>query len=357
MKYKIRHTTTYQYAESVTHCYNLGYILLRETELQQVLDTKITVTPKPDQATVRLDYYKNRFYHFSIEEPHDTLDVTVHSLIDVSAGPENILENPISCQQVLNLIDSSTDPLCLMAREFTLESPFIKPSDEIKAYAEISFSADRPYLESVMELTQRIFKDFTYDPGFSNISTPLKEVMQHRRGVCQDFAHLAIACMRSLKLPARYISGYLETVPPPGQKKLVGADATHAWFAAFVPEMGWVDFDPTNNTLTGHQHITTAWGRDYSDVPPLKGILFGGGDSSILNVEVDVNPIVPKPKPEHTSVQEPSQSNTAQTSNAELQAVSKAPAASASSSQTTTEPNESEGSSNKPPTPPPSNEH
>lgn len=290
MKYKIRHTTAYQYDESVTHCYNLGYILPRETDNQQVLDTKITLTPKANEADVRLDYFKNRFYHFSIEVPHDHLDVTVHSQLEMIRGPTIPIEFPVTCQQARECLAKAPDDKDLMAREFILESPFIKFSEDIVTFAQSSFDDQRPLLESVLELTERIFTEFTYDPGFSNLSTPLRAVVEHKRGVCQDFAHLAIACLRALGFPARYVSGYLETVPPPGQQKLVGADATHAWFSAYIPELGWVDFDPTNNTIISSQHITTAWGRDYSDVPPLKGIVFGGGDSSVLSVEVDVNP-------------------------------------------------------------------
>lgn len=319
MKYKIRHTTAYHYAESVTHCYNLGYILPRETDNQQVLDTKITLTPKANEADVRLDYFKNRFYHFSIEVPHDHLDVTVHSQLEMIQGPTIPVEFPVTCQQAREYLAKAPEDRDLMAREFILESPFIKFSEDIITFAQPSFDDQRPLLASVLELTERIFTEFTYDPGFSNLSTPLKAVMEHKRGVCQDFAHLAIACLRALGFPARYVSGYLETVPPPGLQKLVGADATHAWFSAYIPELGWVDFDPTNNTIISSQHITTAWGRDYSDVPPLKGIVFGGGDSSVLSVEVDVNPERPEVEEEESSEttdQEPKSSkNTEKPSN------------------------------------------
>jgi transglutaminase-like putative cysteine protease len=151
-----------------------------------------------------------------------------------------------------------------------------------------SFSAGRPLLEAVHDLMRRIHRDFTYDPHFSSIATPLQQVLAHRRGVCQDFAHLAIACLRSQGLAARYVSGYLETLPPPGGEKLVGADASHAWFGVYVPYQGWVDFDPTNDQVLADRHITAAWGRDYADVAPLKGVLFGGGSEHRLTVEVDV---------------------------------------------------------------------
>jgi transglutaminase-like putative cysteine protease len=171
---------------------------------------------------------------------------------------------------------------------FLLESEFIEFIDGLKDYSQKSFSTGRPLLEAVEDLMLRIYKDFKYDPGFSSIATPLIEVLKHRKGVCQDFAHLAIACLRMQGLAARYISGYLETVPPKGQKRLVGADASHAWFSVYVPHLGWVDFDPTNAKIPDEQHITAAWGRDYADVAPLKGVIFGGGDENILEVSVDV---------------------------------------------------------------------
>ena len=141
---------------------------------------------------------------------------------------------------------------------------------------------------------QRIYTEFKYDPEFSTLATPLKEVLEHRSGVCQDFAHLAIGCLRSQGLAARYVSGYIETEPPPGKERLVGADASHAWFSVFQPGVGWLDFDPTNNQIPGERHITVAWGRDYADVTPLKGVAFGGGEHE-LKVSVDVLAIPEKP--------------------------------------------------------------
>jgi transglutaminase-like putative cysteine protease len=158
---------------------------------------------------------------------------------------------------------------------------------ELQSYAERSFAEGRPIVEAVYDLMERIHRDFTYDPHFTTLATPLSEVLKHRRGVCQDFAHLAIGCLRTQGLAAKYISGYIETLPPPGQEKLIGADASHAWFSVFVPDTGWLDFDPTNNQMPMDQHITLAWGRDYSDVTPLKGVIFGGGKHD-LKVQVHV---------------------------------------------------------------------
>ena len=175
----------------------------------------------------------------------------------------------------------------LDALQYTLDSPMIESNEKLAAYARHSLLPGRPLLQAVNELMQRIFADFTYDPEFSSIATPLSEVLKHKRGVCQDFAHLAIACLRSQGLAARYVSGYIETLPAPGKERLVGADASHAWFSVYLPDAGWIDFDPTNNQMPIDKHITVAWGRDFSDVTPLKGIAFGGGQHK-LHVSVDV---------------------------------------------------------------------
>jgi transglutaminase-like putative cysteine protease len=175
----------------------------------------------------------------------------------------------------------------LDAKQYLLDSPMVNTSAELANYAETSFQPNRPLVQVVTNLMQRIYEDFTYDPTFTTIATPLSDVLHFRRGVCQDFAHLAIGCLRSFGIAARYVSGYVETRPEPGKQRLVGADASHAWFAVYVPGIGWLEFDPTNNKLPFDQHITLAWGRDYTDVTPLKGIAFGGGQHS-LSVSVDV---------------------------------------------------------------------
>jgi len=175
----------------------------------------------------------------------------------------------------------------LDAKQYVLDSPMVTTTQELADYARASFLPGRPLVDVVSDLMQRIYTDFTYDPAFTTIATPLSTVLAHRRGVCQDFAHLAIGCLRSFGLSARYISGYVETLPEPGKPRLIGADASHAWFAVYLPGVGWLDFDPTNNKLPYDQHITLAWGRDYADVTPLKGIAFGGGQHT-LSVSVDV---------------------------------------------------------------------
>lgn len=292
MKYRIRHSTRYEYSLPVSHCYNIAYVLPRFTERQKVEHIEIKVSPGSSSQTQHQDYFGNCFLQFAIEKDHSELDVTIISEIYIKEGGGNInLDFGTPCAYVKYLLQHNKDWETISAREFMLDSPMIQQHQDLADYAVPSFSDDRPFLSAVMDLTQRIYKDFTYDPQFSDVATPLADVLKHKRGVCQDFAHLAIGCLRSLGYPARYVSGYLETLPPPGQEKLIGADATHAWFAVYSPGEGWYEFDPTNNTLTSAHHITTAWGRDYSDVTPLKGVIFGGGHAPQLSVSVDVQRI------------------------------------------------------------------
>ena len=292
MKYRIRHTTRYQYALPVSHYYNLAYVLPRTTDRQRVDTIDIKLSPPATTSTNRSDYFGNQFLQFSIEKAHSELDVSITSEITIKDSSTSInLDFGNPCSYVKYLLQHSKDWDTLCAREFMLDSPMVQQHQDLADYAAASFSDDRPFLSAVMDLTQRIFTDFAYDPEFSDVATPLADVLKHKRGVCQDFAHLTIGCLRSLGYPARYVSGYLETLPAPGQEKLIGADATHAWFAVYSPGEGWYEFDPTNNKVTGEQHITTAWGRDYSDVTPLKGVIFGGGISPQLFVSVDVRRI------------------------------------------------------------------
>ncbi|GAB2188420.1 transglutaminase family protein [Sessilibacter sp. MAH2] len=290
MIYRIRHITQYKYASPVSLAYNLACLLPRNTEYQTCLDHHLNITPTATALAQRKDYFGNNTHNFSLERAHTELIVDIQSTVRVAdvrlVGRD--LEIGNAWEDSLLLMQSSKDEATLRAREFVLDSAFIKAHKELREYALPSFTNGRPLLSAVRDLTHRIFTDFTYDPGFTNVSTPLDEVLQHRRGVCQDFAHLAIGCLRSMGFAARYISGYLETIPPPGQEKLVGADASHAWFSVFSPTEGWFEFDPTNDNIPGPQHITTAWGRDYADVSPLKGVIFEGGGSQSLLVSVDV---------------------------------------------------------------------
>ncbi len=291
MIYRIRHLTEYEYQHPVSLCYNLAHLQPRNTSYQSCLSSKLQINPMPAYSRKRKDYFGNNILHFSIEEPHKKLSVEITSDIRIDEGrasPELNLDLGSTCAQALEALRQNQTKPTLEAREFVLDSPMVKVMDALRDYAAPSFAADRPLLSAARDLTHRIFTDFTYDPAFTTVATPLSDVLEHRRGVCQDFAHLAIGCLRALGYPARYVSGYLETLPPPGQVKLVGSDASHAWFSLYSPDEGWFEFDPTNDNMPAEQHITTAWGRDYSDVAPLRGVLFDGGKPQPPRVAVDV---------------------------------------------------------------------
>lgn len=243
--------------------------------------------PVPTSTSRFTDYFGNDVTFVTIEGAHRRWRVTSRSRVAV--GPAFIpdpAETP-TWESVRGLCRTDRSPRALEAYEYTFASPFVPLEESFADYARPSFPAGRPVLEAVLDLTARIHAEFRFDATATTVATPLAEVLRERRGVCQDFAHLQIACLRSLGLPARYVSGYLETVPPPGQARLVGADASHAWIAFFCPGIGWMDVDPTNNLLPSMQHITLGWGPDYGDVSPIRGVLIGGGDH-VLRVGVDV---------------------------------------------------------------------
>ena len=292
MNYRIRHTTRYLYQDQVSQCYSVAHLLPRNTFFQRCNLAAIQVDPLPAVGADRTDYFGNHIYHFSVQQPHQVLEVTAESEVEMLDARQSLsLDFGPTCAEVRAQLYSLDQEENLRAREFLLDSPMVVATPTLADYARPSFAEDRPFFSCVQELTRRIFEEFTYDPRFTEVATPLEQVLEHRRGVCQDFAHLAIGCLRSLGFPARYVSGYLETLPPPGEIKLEGSDASHAWFSAYSPAEGWADFDPTNNLMALDQHITTAWGRDYADVTPLKGSVLGGGAGHSLEVAVDVTRI------------------------------------------------------------------
>ncbi len=289
MIYRVSHTTRYRYSAPVDQCVSLAHLLPRNTSFQRCNSAVINVDPAPVVGTQRYDYFGNSTYHFTVQAQHTVLEVTAQSDVEVTGQRQSLaLDFGATCADVRALLPDVSVAENVRAREFLLNSPMVRRDTRLAEYAAPSFQEDRPFFSCVRDLTTRIFADFTYDPRFTEVATPLETVLEHRRGVCQDFAHLAIGCLRSLGFPARYISGYLETTPPPGTEKLTGADASHAWFSAYSPTEGWADFDPTNNLMALEQHITTAWGRDYTDVTPLKGSVLGGGDGHSLDVAVNV---------------------------------------------------------------------
>ena len=289
MKYRVVHKTEYCYGITVSQCHNLAHLRPRNLDAQQCLGYRLQIDPLPMDHAEHEDFFGNHVSYFSITQPHQILTVTATSEIQLETGHDLLaLSQDMPWDKVRTRL---VEPLTESDREnlqFVLDSPLAATSSQLAGYAATSFPPARPLLEAVRELMERIHHDFTYDPQFSTVSTPLADVLSNRRGVCQDFAHLAIASLRSLGLAARYVSGYLETLPPPDQAKQRGADESHAWFSVYLPDVGWHDFDPTNNSVPLDQHITTAWGRDYADVTPLKGVIFGGDPGHKPQVSVDM---------------------------------------------------------------------
>ncbi|RKU11770.1 transglutaminase [Candidatus Poribacteria bacterium] len=287
MNYKITHNTQYSYSSLVNLCHNEARLTPRSFAQQICTQSEFTVDPEPTSYRERKDFFGNTVCYFTIQHPHQDLSVTVTSHVEVKESQidMDIVEN-IVWETVQERLHTDQNAEILEIRQYIFDSPMIQEMPELHAYAESSFVKDRPLIEAVEDLINRLFKDFAYDPGFTTVATPLAEVIKHRRGVCQDFAHLGIGCLRSMGLAARYVSGYIETVAQPNQEQLIGADASHAWFSVYLPDIGWIDFDPTNNQIPTNQHITVAWGRDYTDVAPLKGVVFGSGTHE-LSVSVD----------------------------------------------------------------------
>lgn len=288
MKYKIKHSTTYHYADYVSLCQNQARLTPTTNHKQICHSSYIDILPPTTYFEEYTDYFNNKVTVFEIAKQHKQLTVTMISEVELLATPNIDLSSVfMPWEKVRDLLAKPNSKKLLQAAEFVLPSEYTPLEKEIYNYATSSFPPKKNVIEGCKDLMARIFNEFKYDPGFTTISTPLSVVFAQKRGVCQDFAHFALACLRSIGLAGRYVSGYIETLPAEGEIKLEGADATHAWFAIFVPNHGWVDFDPTNNVLPSDQHVTLAVGRDFSDVTPLKGIVFGGG-SQLLDVAVDM---------------------------------------------------------------------
>ena len=289
-EYEVTHTTLYNYSEKVGHCQNIAYLTPQSDNRQTCKSSAVFVNPLPTILNQHQDYFGNRYYYFSVEDAHKSLEVIgkTHVVTAPLTPVENVFSPPWETA-VAALKDAQSEP-DIRAREFVLPSPFVPVSDLFAAFAQETFTPQKPVLTAALELTRRIYSEFKYQQKSTNILTPLTEVYQKRTGVCQDFAHLCIAALRSIGLAAKYTSGYIETFPPKDKPKLRGSDASHAWFAVYVPGHGWFDFDPTNGKAISEEFIVTARGRDFGDVSPLKGILFGGGKHT-LKVEVDVHRI------------------------------------------------------------------
>jgi transglutaminase-like putative cysteine protease len=294
MIYRVRHTTTYDYHESVSLSQHVLRLRPRDSARQSCLDYHVSVSPAPRSQDSHTDYFGNAVSFVAVEQPHTRLTINAVSKVrKTRVRAPDPLETP-SWEQVRELSRGYQIGPALDASEFLFDSPLIKVADEYGDYAVLSFPKGRPVLDAVLHLTERIYEDFTFDPEATTVSTPVETVLKNKRGVCQDFAHLQIACLRSIGLPARYVSGYLETIPPPGREKLVGSDASHAWVSFYCQGLGWIDVDPTNNVLVGEQHVTVGFGRDYSDISPIRGVILGSGHHSV-KVAVDVERVDTRP--------------------------------------------------------------
>ena len=290
MKYRVRHRTTYDYEDPVSVSHHLVRLTPRDIPGQICREAQLSVLPMPHITATHKDYFGNTQTSFTLEEPHDKLIVEATSELDVNCIARPDFSASPAWERVAASLASDHSEEGLDAYQFIFGSQRIAASRELADYSRTSFSTNRPLLEAVGDLMQKIHRDFVFDSKATEVTTPVQAFFEKRCGVCQDFAHLQIACMRSVGLAARYISGYLRTVPPPGKERLVGADASHAWCSAWCPGAGWVDFDPTNDCVPTDGHITVAWGRDYTDVSPIHGVLLGGAKHT-LDVGVDVIPI------------------------------------------------------------------
>jgi transglutaminase-like putative cysteine protease len=287
VRYTIHHVTHYRYSEPVSSSQHDLHLVPRDLERQRCQCATLTIEPSPIVCRERFDYFGNRAHHAVLASAHSELIATAQSEVTVWSREEPRASEDAPWEDGAGLLAGGRADL--EAQEMTFPSPFVAPSQALRDYATASFPPGRGLLASCVDLMGRIHRDFVYDPRATTIATPLVEVLQQRRGVCQDFAHLMIACLRGLGLSARYVSGYLMTTPPPGEPRMRGADASHAWLSVWSPQFGFVDLDPTNDTLVGDKHITLAIGRDFGDVAPLRGVIHGGGHHT-LSVAVDVVP-------------------------------------------------------------------
>ncbi len=288
MNYRVSHVTTYRYEEAASVCHNELRLSPRAGAHQHPRRTQLRIDPPPSVLAPQLDFFGNHVHFLTLQEPHRQLTITAKSDVEVTTAVAPSATAP--WEAVRDRLGHDVGADALDAYQFAFESPYVRLDDDLLAYAVQSFPAGRPVLDAVCDLTRRIHAEFAYDQTATTVATPVADVLRERRGVCQDFAHVEISCLRALGLAARYVSGYILTTPPAGRPRLVGADASHAWLAVWLGDAGWVDVDPTNDQLPSDQHITVAWGRDYADVSPLRGVVLGGGAQD-MTVAVDVTPL------------------------------------------------------------------
>lgn len=290
MRYRVHHMTSYRYSEAFANCHNQVRLTPRNSSAQRCISSEIIVEPQPEVFDRHVDVFGNLVESFSLHIPSNFLDVQAISEVDIEKRPPVPTDISDSWEQVRDLLAGDTGQAELDPLQYIFDSPLVGRTAEAEEYAMQSFKPGTPLMLGAQDLMKRINVDFKFDPSATVVGTSVAEVFRKRRGVCQDFAHLMSACLRAIGLPARYVSGYIRTDPAPGRTKLVGADASHAWCSTWCPKAGWQDFDPTNNASPDDRHITLAWGRDYSDVSPICGVVLGGGGHRI-EVSVDVAPV------------------------------------------------------------------
>jgi transglutaminase-like putative cysteine protease len=285
LRYLIRHDTRYRYDQPVGESHQLLRLRPRELPLQRCLEHRLETLPAPQRREEFRDGFGNVLNALHFEREHSELFVRTESLVELIPSPPPALDAAPPWEEVRAALAYHAgrrfDAIMLEACGFLFESVHVRVKRDFAEYAARDFGASTPLLRGADRLMRRIRNEFTYDSSATDVSTPVVEVFDKRRGVCQDFAHLMLSCLRSLGLPARYVSGYILTHPPAGKPRLLGADATHAWVSVFCPGMGWVDFDPTNAQLPAREHVTLGWGRDFSDVSPLRGVILGGGEHEL----------------------------------------------------------------------------
>jgi transglutaminase-like putative cysteine protease len=286
--YQITHRTVYRYSDVVTSSYGRGFLTPRDSARQRCLFYELVIEPEAADRSTSRDVYGNISSYFHVTERHHTLRITSNSVVEVDAPPPELYgagsaKAPWEIARPVGLDGA-------LATEFTLDLQPPEITDAIRAYAAPSFVPGRPLIEVLRDLTSRIYRDFTYRSGSTTVSTKVSEVLAAGEGVCQDFARLAIACLRANGLAASYVSGYLATDPPPGKERMIGIDATHAWASVWTPQNQWLGLDPTNDQMVDERYIIVGFGRDYADVPPLRGIIYTDSESSVIEVAVDVAP-------------------------------------------------------------------
>ncbi len=289
-RYQVTHRTEYRYASQVTSSYGQTCLLPRDLRGQRCVEAALTIDPAPSDQRERTDFFGNRRSFFTVSQPHDVLTITGSSIVDVTADRGALpLDTGEPWEQIRDRCRTLSGAVGADARHHLLDSASAPTAPVSLAYAETSFVPGRPVVDAVADLSSRIHADFDFDRNATDVTSTIDDLFEARGGVCQDFAHLLVSCLRSIGLPGRYVSGYLETVPPPGKTKLTGADVSHAWASVLLPDVGWIDIDPTNDQFVDDRYVTVAWGRDYRDVPPVKGVVYTSGGRTQLKVSVDVD--------------------------------------------------------------------